>query len=409
MTWWFISKRGRYWATHGMSDEQLKAKGYGTGIDAARKWAGETLGTWAGPYISREGARQAARDATNKGNDPDEGHDYAERRIEELTRRFNEAYGQAAEEMAQKLSGHLRDYDRLNERWKERVREGSATEDEYSRWREDMAHDRRLIGGMADSLARDAARVDELVRDYINDTIPSVYAENANYGAYQVESELGWDTHSFDLYDQSTVRRMLAMDEGDQIMHEVVTKNPIPPMQTQRVNIDRVKDVRWNRQKFNSAIVQSILQGESIPDASKRLMRVLNMDRDMAVRAARTAITSAENAGRVDSYTRAERIGIKLEQEWMATLDERTRYSHRELDGMHVPAGKYFVVPSNGHRLRWPADPAAHGSETWNCRCTLVPWFPDIEQEDPERWSRLPEGMTYDEWKVKGQRRTTDG
>jgi hypothetical protein len=91
-------------------------------------------------------------------------------------------------------------------------------------------------------------------------------------------------------------------------------------------------------------------------------------------------------------------MGLQVEQRWMATLDLRTRQSHRELDKQHVPVGQYFVVPSNGHKLRFPADPAADGSETWNCRCTLVAWFPD-SVEDVDRWSRLPEGMTYEQWK----------
>lgn len=406
MTWWFISKRGRYWATHGMSDEQLSAKGYGTGIDAARKWANDALGTWAGPYLTREEARKAAFDATNKGKEPDEGHNYADEKIDSLTKRFDEAYGQASREMGEKLQALMSDYEEKNAEWKARVGSGEATQDEYEAWLRGRATSRAFVGGMADTLAQDASDVDMLVRDYINDEIPSVYAENANFAAYQVESGLGFDTHSFDLYDVSTVRRMLGMSDDDQILHEVVLENPTPPMQTLRADPDRVKDVRWNRQKFNAALTQSILQGESIPHTAKRLQGVLNMDRDMAVRAARTAMTSAENAGRVDSYKRAERIGIKVEQEWMATLDERTRDTHRELDGQHVPVGKYFVIRSNGHKLRWPADPAAHPSEIWNCRCTLVAWLPDIEQEDPERWSKLPSGMSYDEWKT-GKRKAS--
>lgn len=53
-------------------------------------------------------------------------------------------------------------------------------------------------------------------------------------------------------------------------------------------------------------------------------------------RTARTAVTAAENAGCVDSYSRAKSLGIELEQEWMATLDVRTRSSHRKLDAAGV-------------------------------------------------------------------------
>ena len=72
--------------------------------------------------------------------------------------------------------------------------------------------------------------------------------------------------------------------------------------------------------------------------------------------------TGAENAGRVDSYIRAENMGIEMEQQWMATLDNRTRESHRHLDGEHRPVGKKF---SNG--CRFPGDPEAPAGEIWNC------------------------------------------
>ena len=34
-----------------------------------------------------------------------------------------------------------------------------------------------------------------------------------------------------------------------------------------------------------------------------------------------------------------------------------------------------------------------------NCRCTLVAAVAGVDTSDAERWSKLPEGMTYDEWK----------
>jgi SPP1 gp7 family putative phage head morphogenesis protein len=269
-----------------------------------------------------------------------------------------------------------------------------------------MSANRVFIRGLAQTLAEDATRADRLARDMINDEIPRVYAENANRAAYGIEKAIGYDTHSFDLYDQSTIRRLMGLTEHDQIIHEVIPVGPPrPELQSLRVNLDAVKDVEWNRKRFTSAITQSILQGESIPNVAKRLKTVLKMDEGMAVRAARTAMTSAENAGRVDSYKRAQRIGIKLEQQWMATIDERTRYSHRELDGQHVPVGAKFVVKSSGHELRFPGDPSAHPSESYCCRCTLVAWSPEIEAESAsvERFTRLPKGTTYKEW-VSGKK-----
>lgn len=310
----------------------------------------------------------------------DFGHDFTDDVIDALSRRMAAAYEQAAREMAEKLKGQMKDYADQCAEWEARIASGKATPEDYEAWRKDRAVDRKFVSGLADALARDATDTDRLARATINDEIPMVYAENANYAAYGIETTIGWDTHSFDLYDVSTVRRLI--DEEPNLV----------PM----VEIDGKKDYRWNRQKFSSAITQSVLQGESIPDTAKRLKRVLGMDERASVSAARTGMTSAENAGRVDSYKRAQKIGIQLEQEWMATLDERTRLSHRKLDGEHVPIGEKF-----SNDLRYPADPEGEGNEVWNCRCTLVAWSPEIAEGDAvvKRFSRLPKDMSYEDWK----------
>lgn len=333
----------------------------------------------------------------------DQAHDWTDEQIEALERKFNSTYSQAEREMRAKLDEYLKDFDEKNKVWQAEVRAGRATHEQYQGWLKSQSLRREYLSDMCDTLARDATRTNQLATDMINDELPRVYAENANYAAYGIESRLRVNTHAFDLVDQSTVRRLMGMSDEEQVIKEVTLDEDevSPPLVTMRkLNIDEAKDVRWNRQKFNAALTQSILQGESIPNTAKRMAGVLNMGRNMAVRAARTAMTSAENAGRVDSYQRAKRLGIELEQEWLATLDERTRYTHRELDGQHVPVGEKFKVPSSGNELEFPGDPTAHPSEVWNCRCTLVAWFPEDAEESLEgRFSSLPKGMTYEQWK----------
>ena len=326
-------------------------------------------------------------------------HEWTDEQIEALERRFDRAYSQAAREMREKLDTFLSDYARRNAQWMRDIHDSKATSEEWDAWKRDMATDRQFISGMVEQLSRDATRTNQLAFDMINDALPSVAAENANFAAYGIESRIGYDTHSFDLVDQSTIRRMMGLGDDGQILHEVIPQGETPnvPWQSVRVDMDTAKDVRWNRQKFNALLTQSILQGESIPNTAKRLGTALNMGKNMATRAARTAMTAAENAGRTDSYQRAKRIGIDLEQQWMATLDMRTRHSHRQLDGQHVPVGEKFKI--DGVELEFPGDPTAPGEYVWNCRCTLVAWFPDIENEGPKRFSRLPKNMTYEDWK----------
>lgn len=313
----------------------------------------------------------------------DEAHDWTDEQIAALESRMSAAYEQAVAEMNGKLSQFLADFDKRNEEMKSRLASGKVTQDEYDRWLEFQSTRQVWLGKMAEELATDATRVDQIAMDYINDELPNVYCENVNYSFYGIEKEIGFDTHSFTLYDQKTVALLLA--DPDAVRYP-------------KANLDETKDSVWNFRKINEALTQSILQGESIPNTAKRIRSVVDMDRRVSTRVARTTMTSAENAGRVESYRVADKAGVKVQKEWMATIDVRTRQSHRLMNGVHVPYDKPFIVGPNEAKMMHPADPQGPADETMNCRCTLVGWVEGIEAEDPEQWTNLPEGMTYEQW-----------
>ncbi len=75
-----------------------------------------------------------------------------------------------------------------------------------------------------------------------------------------------------------------------------------------------------------------------------------------SVRYARTMTTSAQNAGRYESFHRAEKLGVDLTLEWQTTLDNQTRHSHRLLHGMGTTVDKPFVV--DGVKIMYPAQAA---------------------------------------------------
>lgn len=248
---------------------------------------------------------------------------------------------------------------------------------DYFAWRQSAMLTGKRWNDMADVLARDLVNTDKIAMSVIGERLPDTYALNANYGTYEIEHGLGIDT-SWTMYDHSTVENLMR-------------KNPqiIP-----KPRLDIPKDMRWNRQKITSAITQGVLQGDSILDIAKRLRDVTSMDRNAAIRNARTYTTAAENKGRIDSYQRAKELGIELQKEWMSTPDGRTRDSHVDLDGERVDVDGTF---SNG--CRYPADPMGDPAEVYNCRCTLVAAVKGREYHD-NRFTRLPEGMTYEDWKA---------
>ncbi len=108
---------------------------------------------------------------------------------------------------------------------------------------------------------------------------------------------------------------------------------------------------------------------------------------------ARAAMTGAENAGRAASYERARVMGIDVRARWMATLDRRTRRSHRALDGEVVgDDGR------SGNGCRYPGDPRGRGSEVWNCRCTTVASMPGTDAPKDRNTKKLE--TSYEDWKA---------
>jgi SPP1 gp7 family putative phage head morphogenesis protein len=237
---------------------------------------------------------------------------------------------------------------------------------------------------MADTLAADMTNSNKIAASVINGYLPEVYAVNYNYGTYEIEKGSNINTQ-FTLYDRQTVERLLR-DEPNLL-----------PMKA-KVNIP--KDEQWNKKHINSAITQGILQGESIDKIAQRLAAtVTDMSQTSAIRNARTMTTSAQNGGRIDSYKRAESMGIKMMQVWMSTLDSRTRHEHILLDGQKRKVGEPFEV--DGEKIYFPGDPSAEPYLVYNCRCTLIGEVKGIDyklSDTSQRDNKLGD-MTYQEWK----------
>lgn len=260
----------------------------------------------------------------------------------------------------------------------EKLKGGTITKDEYLKFRQSRMLTGRRWQMLKEALAADLSNAHTIATDLTKDAMPQVYALNANYAMYEIEKGLKINT-TYTLYNQRAVENLLTGKYG------VLKLQPKP---------DIPKQKRWDAQRITSAITQGILTGESIPNIAKRLRNVGEMDTKASIRNARTWMTAAQNAGRLDSFKYAEELGIELEKTWIATLDNKTRASHRLLDGMTVPLDEEF---SDG--LMYPGDPDAPDEEIINCRCGMVATVKDRVYYD-ERFSRLPDGLSYEDWKA---------
>lgn len=139
-----------------------------------------------------------------------------------------------------------------------------------------------------------------------------------------------------------------------------------------------------------------IAQGESTRKLSKRIQSSLETNANNALRIAQTEQTRVMNSARQKSMQHAENKGLEMSKVWVASLDDRTRSSHRSIDGEKQPLDKPY---SNG--LMFPGDQTGEASETINCRCVQITEIEGYPTEEAERRSK--EGgvvpyKTYREW-----------
>lgn len=307
----------------------------------------------------------------------DYAHNLTDKKLKALENKIAKEYKKAAKTAEKNLNDYLDKFKKQDAEWQKLVASGAKTKTEYMRWRQSTITAGRRWKDLRDNLAQDMTNANKIAMSAVREHMPEVYALNHNYGTFEAEGQSLLNT-SYTLYDRHTVERLFRE-----------SPNLLP-----KPKVDIPKDLRWNRQKIQSAVTQGILLGESMDKIAKRMQDVADMNQSAAIRNARTAVTSAENGGRLDSYKRAENMGIKMKKQWLSTPDGRTRDSHREVDGETVGVNENF---SNG--LEFPGDPGGPPEEVYNCRCTMVGVLDKVEHDSSKRFTKLPPGQSYDEWK----------
>lgn len=292
---------------------------------------------------------------------------FEDKRVKALGARFRKIYAEAEKGIAEKVNSFFANFKELDEKKSALVKAGKLAEKEYLTWRKNKLLMGEKYKDLRDSIADNMLHANERAAAVINHELPNVYAHNFNQVGEGVERKV--KGYSFDLTNPETVRK-LATDNTTLLPYKFV---------------DGHRDERWNSTKVNSQILQGILQGESADQMADRLMSVTIMNEESALRNARTAVTSAQNKGRVDAMKQCEDDGVIMGKEWIATKDERTREAHLELDRVVVKVDEPFENEIG--EIMYPGDPDADPANTYNCRCTIaevVLGFKPKEKEEAE-------------------------
>lgn len=295
----------------------------------------------------------------------DRAHREADKILADIINKMTPIFEKVDSKVIERLKKYLQKFEGQIAEHEKMADEGEITEAEFAQW-----FTRTVTAGKEWSKVRD-----EIAEDYHKATQDAMLLAGSGLATIYASNLL---------YAQSSIASLVRKYLKKNIKFPKPNKKRILPKSP-----DPVKNRIWHRKKIEWVIRSGIKKGYSIDKIARRLHRITNMDRVAAYRAARTGVTSAENMGRIAGMQQAENLGIKMDKIWMATMDDRTRTSHRVINGERVAYEEAF---SNG--LMYPADEAGDPEEVYNCRCTLG-WAPagidiDIQQ--------APEGMGPLEW-----------
>lgn len=318
----------------------------------------------------------------------DAGTRYTDAAQAELERRFRAIYREAQEDIIKKLDAHTKRLNVLDKIKRAQVEAGTLSQEEYRNWLNGQVFIGKQWKDKVDSVATSLLYANQQANDMIEGKKRAVFGENATYQAYSLEHDAGMDL-SFGIYDSATVTRLIK-EQPELLPRKVV---------------NGVKDKAWNRTKIANAVTQGIIQGEGIPEIAKRIARQVGSDNMEAMtRYARTAMTGAQNAGRMEMLHEAQAMGINVKKKWLATLDKRTRDAHANLDGQTAEVDEPFK--SDLGPIMFPGDFSAHPANTWNCRCTMIYEYPEYMPQNAQRRaynedrteSEIIKDQTYLEW-----------
>lgn len=308
-----------------------------------------------------------------------------EKEIAKTEKKIKSVYEQASKDIEYKLNEFYMKHAAKSDIKQEQLKDGKITVDEYQSWMDGQIFQAQQWQAKKSQIAEVLYDANTIAMKMVNGQKGNLFAAGANYQAYELENGKGVN-FGFGVYDSATVANLIKNEP---------TLLPIE-------DVKKHKDMAWNQKKITRQVTQGIIQGEGLDQIAKRIATEVPVQDWKEMRThARTALTGAQNMGRYQRLMEAKEMGLDVYKEWMATLDGRTRDSHRHMDGEKQKVGDIWHPFKFSNQCRFPGDPQGPPRETYNCRCTLVG---DIEgfEEEYERYDNIDgvpiKNMTYDEW-----------
>lgn len=264
----------------------------------------------------------------------------------------------------------------------------------YEKLGDDVSYSDMMLYNRLKNLEKSIAEIiKDVTKEHLTNTkekLSYFFSESFNLTSYSIEKSLGIDL-GFGLLKPEVIRAAY---------------------------INKMSEIKWpesmqeHAQKYmndiRNELTQGLIEGKGYGKIAAAITDKTSINVNKIFRIVRTEGHRVQNTARIISIEKTEeaagRLGIKIERVWLATLDNRTRDTHQEMDGQVADENGLFHYPSGGTT---PA-PGIEGpaEEVINCRCTVITQFKDLPQQfrKDNETKQIIKYKTYEEWKnAQGQ------
>lgn len=167
--------------------------------------------------------------------------------------------------------------------------------------------------------------------------------------------------------------------------------------------IDRATEHGKKLNQFiREKIAQGLIQGKPYSETMREIKKSIDKTATQLIRVVQTETHRAQSMGNLAAYDKiqktGESIGIEVQKMWQATLDNRTRDTHQELDGQ--VAGENGLFEIDGYTAEAPGMFGVPELDI-NCRCSMnyvIDGLTPTKRRDNES-DELIEYQNYKQWK----------